>query len=144
MTPEILCIGNEIAFPAIQRCFWRNINPLRKKCLWLKLDSSSNQISMRGRNSPKDMLLWQIECSRYSIVESFMDGVAADFEKIHNRSFSPLFPILSSWTDRARCSNPVAQSPFGIFGDIIGGNIHRCLIIKGPIPGWLFWLTHLC
>lgn len=60
-----------------------------------KLDSSGNKISMGWGNSPEYMLLWQIKCARYSIVESFMD---ADFEKIHNRSFSQMFPILSSWT----------------------------------------------
>jgi hypothetical protein len=68
VTPEILCVGDEMGSPTVQHCFCGNINPFWEKGLWLKLDSSGNEIRIGWCNSPEYMLLWQIECSRNSIV----------------------------------------------------------------------------
>ena len=143
MTPEVFCVGNGIDFSAVDDGFGDNVNTLGKKGLWLKLDGDSHQIGMRWGNSPEDMLLWQVEPSGYGIIKPFMDRIASDFEQKDNGSFAPVLPILGSWTDRARCSNPVTESPFGVFGNVIGSNIDRCVIVLRPCPSCRCWLKSL-
>src|SRR6266536_2607560 len=123
MAPKVLGVGNEKAFSTIPCCFCWNVNLFWKKCPLLKLNSNGDEIVMRWGDSPEDVLLWQIERTCQHVVESLVDGIASHFEKIHDRSFSPVLPVLRCRTNATCCSNPITQPSFAVFGDIIGSYI---------------------
>jgi hypothetical protein len=134
MTPKVLGVGNEKTFSTIPCGFCWNVNLFWKKGPLLKLNSNGDEIVMRWGDGPEDVLLWQIERTCQHIVESLVDGIAAHFEKIHDRSLSPLLPVLHCGSNATGSSNPITQPSFAVFGDVIGSEIHWCLIIAWPVP----------